>query len=158
MARVSYGWIRGFTGRAAWILVVTGSLALSGCVGSETLMPPRNVSRAQPAPVEPSYAAGVAPPAVGMQAPGPLAGSTTIGTGLVKVALILPMSAPGQGGGVAQSMRNAAEMAVSEFQGQDITLLVKDDNGTPEGARAAAQQALSEGAELIIGPLFSGSV
>jgi ABC-type branched-subunit amino acid transport system substrate-binding protein len=160
MARVSYGWARGFSGRAAWALVVASSLALSGCVGSETRLSPRKVSRAQPAPVEPSYAAGVVPPAAAMQAPAPgaLAGSTTIGTGPVKVALILPMSAAGQGGGVAQSMRNAAEMALSEFQGQDITLLVKDDNGTPEGARSAAQQALAEGAELIIGPVFSGSV
>lgn len=158
MARVSYDWARGFPGHAAWALVLAGTLALSGCVGSETLLPLRKVSRTQPAPVEPSYAAGVTPPALPLQAPGPLAGSTTIGTGPVKVALILPMSAPGQGAGVAQSMRYAAEMAVSEFQGQDITVLVKDDNGTPEGARAAAQQAIAEGAELIIGPVFSASV
>ncbi|MCP6133971.1 ABC transporter substrate-binding protein, partial [Klebsiella pneumoniae] len=36
--------------------------------------------------------------------------------------------------------------------------LVKDDRGTPEGAQAAVQQALSEGAELIIGPLFAPSM
>ena len=29
-------------------------------------------------------------------------------------------------------MRNAAELALGEFQGADITVLVKDDNGTPE--------------------------
>ena len=39
-----------------------------------------------------------------------------------------------------------------------IQLLVKDDRGTPEGAREAAQQAIAEGAELIIGPLFAASV
>ncbi|MBJ6126397.1 penicillin-binding protein activator [Microvirga splendida] len=159
MARVSIGKAKVCAGRAAWALVVAGSLALSGCVGSETLLPPRNVSRAQPAPVEPAYAAGAAPQAAPMQAasPGALGGST-IGTGPIKVALILPMSAAGQGAVVAQSMRNAAEMAVGEFQGSDITLLVKDDRGTPEGAQAAAQQALAEGAELIVGPLFAGSV
>ncbi|MGF9760675.1 penicillin-binding protein activator [Microvirga sp. 0TCS3.31] len=159
MARVSYGWARGSLSHSGRALVLAGSLALSGCVGSATLMPPGKVSRAQPAPVEPSYVAGVTPSALPMQAPAPgsLAGST-IGTGPVKVALILPMSAAGQGSGVAQSMRNAAEMAVSEFQGSDITLLIKDDSGTPEGARSVAQQALAEGAELIIGPVFSGSV
>jgi ABC-type branched-subunit amino acid transport system substrate-binding protein len=83
---------------------------------------------------------------------------TTIGNGPVKVALILPMTGAGQGAVVAQSMRNAAELALGEFQGSDLTLLVKDDNGTPEGAQVAAQQALAEGAELIIGPLFAGSV
>jgi len=87
-----------------------------------------------------------------------LGGSTNIGNGPVKVALILPMSGAGQGAVVAQSMRNAAEMALGEMQGAGITVLVKDDRGTPEGAQAAAQQALAEGAELIIGPLFAGSV
>lgn len=160
MARVSNGAARGLAGRAAWVFAVAGSLVLSGCVGSGSLSPPRKVSRQQPAPVEPAYAAGVAPPGSPMQdAPlgSPMAG-TTIGTGPVKVALILPMTGAGQGAVVAQSMRNAAELALSEFQGSDITVLVKDDNGTPEGAQNAAQQALAEGAELIIGPLFAGSV
>jgi ABC-type branched-subunit amino acid transport system substrate-binding protein len=37
-------------------------------------------------------------------------------------------------------------------------LLVKDDGGTPQGAQAAAQQAIGEGAEIIIGPLFAEAV
>ena len=49
-------------------------------------------------------------------------------------------------------------MALAEFPNADLTLLVKDDRGTPDGARAAAQEALSEGAELIVGPLFAPSV
>lgn len=160
MAHVWFGRTSGFPGRRAWVIVLAGSLALSGCVGSESLWPPRKVSRPQPPPVEPAYAAGVAPPGVPMPdtPPGQLGGGTTIGTGPVKIGLILPMSAAGQGALVAQSMRNAAEMALGEFQSSDITLLVKDDRGTPEGAQAAAQQALSEGAELMIGPLFAGSV
>jgi ABC-type branched-subunit amino acid transport system substrate-binding protein len=39
-----------------------------------------------------------------------------------------------------------------------VQLLVKDDGGTPQGAQAAAQQAMSEGAEIIVGPLFAQSV
>lgn len=85
-------------------------------------------------------------------------GGTTIGSGPVKVALILPFTGPGQSAIVAQSMRNAADLALSEFQSTDITLLVKDDRGSPEGAQEAAGQALAEGAELIIGPLFASSV
>jgi ABC-type branched-subunit amino acid transport system substrate-binding protein len=49
-------------------------------------------------------------------------------------------------------------MAVAEFNNPDLSIIVKDDRGTPEGAREAAQQAVAEGAELIIGPLFAGSV
>ncbi|WP_248308396.1 penicillin-binding protein activator [Bosea sp. 124] len=82
----------------------------------------------------------------------------TIGTGKVKVGLILPLTAEGQGAVVGNSLRNAAEMALAEFPNADLTLLVKDDRGTPEGAQAAAQEALREGAELIIGPLFAPSV
>lgn len=82
----------------------------------------------------------------------------TIGTGKVKAALILPLGAEGQGGMVGNAMRNAAEMALAEFPNADLTLLVKDDRGTAEGARAAAQQAIAEGAELVIGPLFAPAV
>lgn len=90
--------------------------------------------------------------------PAPSVPGTTIGTGNVKVALILPLSAGGQAGAAAVSLRNAAELAMSEFSQPDIQLLVKDDRGTPEGARAATQAAISEGAELILGPLFADAV
>lgn len=81
-----------------------------------------------------------------------------IGGGQVRVGLILPLSAPGNAGIAAQSMKNAAEMALAEFKEPNVVLLVKDDTGTPQGAQLAAQQALDEGAEIIIGPLFAQSV
>jgi branched-chain amino acid transport system substrate-binding protein len=81
-----------------------------------------------------------------------------IGTGAVKVALILPMSAGGNAGTVALSMKNAAEMALAEFNSPNIQILLKDDGGSSGGAQQAAQQALAEGAEIIIGPLFAHSV
>jgi len=83
---------------------------------------------------------------------------TQIGTGQVRVALILPLSAPGNAGVAAQSMKNAAEMALAEFKNPNIQLLVKDDAGNPQNAQAAAQQAIGEGAEIILGPLFAQSV
>jgi branched-chain amino acid transport system substrate-binding protein len=85
-------------------------------------------------------------------------GSGAIGTGTVRVALILPFSAPGNAGVAAVSMRNAADLALAEFSSPDLQILVKDDGGTAQGARAAAQQALDEGAEIILGPLFAMSV
>ncbi len=81
-----------------------------------------------------------------------------IGTGQVKVGLILPLSASGNAAVAAQSMRNAAEMALAEFNSPDIQLLVKDDGGSAQGAQVAAQQALDEGAEIILGPLFALTV
>lgn len=90
--------------------------------------------------------------------PGAAAQPAAIGSGSVRVALILPLSAGGNAGAVAQSMKNAAEMALAEFNAPDVQLLVKDDGGSAGGAQQAAQQALAENAEIIIGPLFAHSV
>src|SRR5882724_5967512 len=81
-----------------------------------------------------------------------------VGSGQVKVGLILPLSASGNAGVAAQSMKSAAEMALSEFLNPNIQLLIKDDAGSPQGAQQGAQQALDEGAEIILGPLFAQSV
>jgi ABC-type branched-subunit amino acid transport system substrate-binding protein len=85
-----------------------------------------------------------------------------IGTGAVKVALILPLSS--EAGRIpAESLRNAAELAMADFSGgqpgaDKIQILVKDDKGTPDGARIATQEALSAGADIILGPLFAPNV
>lgn len=86
------------------------------------------------------------------------AANAAIGEGQVRVALILPLSGQGNASVAGQSMKNAAEMALAEFKSPNIQLLVKDDGGTVQGAQAGAQQAISEGAEIIIGPLFAQSV
>jgi ABC-type branched-subunit amino acid transport system substrate-binding protein len=88
----------------------------------------------------------------------PAAGPAVAGSGQNKVGLILPLSASGNAGVAAQSMKNAAEMALAEFQNPNIQILVKDDGGSPQGAAQGAQQALEEGAEIILGPLFALSV
>src|SRR6478736_1532044 len=94
----------------------------------------------------------------GSQDAGPQQQPLAVGNGQVKVGLILPLSASGNAGVAAQSMKNAAEMALAEFQNPNVQLLIKDDGGSPQGAQQGAQQALAEGAEIILGPLFAGSV
>jgi len=81
-----------------------------------------------------------------------------LGTGTVRVALLLPISATGNAGTIANDMKNAASLALQEFQNANLQILVKDTQGTANGARAATAEALSQGAELIIGPLFAESV
>ena len=95
-----------------------------------------------------------APPAA---APEPAA-QNEIGAGQIKVGLLLPLTAAGNAGLAGQSMRNAAELALAEFNNPNIQLLVKDDGGSAQGAQQAVQQALDEGAEIILGPLFAQSV
>jgi branched-chain amino acid transport system substrate-binding protein len=76
----------------------------------------------------------------------------------VKIALIVPMTAAGHSGLIGNSLKQAAELALFERDNPNLQLVVKDDKGTPEGAKAAAQEAIKSGATLILGPLFAKSV
>ena len=93
------------------------------------------------------------PPAPAMPQP-----SNVLGAGAVKIGLILPLGASGNAALAAQSLKNAADLAIAEFTGANIQLIVKDDAGTGPGAQTAAQQALDEGAKAVIGPLFAHTV
>jgi len=75
-----------------------------------------------------------------------------------KVALLLPLTAPGETKRIAQAMKQAAELALTDTGGSGITLLTKDSGGSAGTAQAAAQAALNEGAELILGPLLAPEV
>jgi len=123
-------------------LVVAAALALSAC-GSD--------GGPDEATLDPTQ--GVPTPKVESKPLGEV-----VGQGSVKVALVLPASASGNAGLAAQSMRNAAELALSEFNTPDIQLVVKDDGGSAQGAQAAVQAATDDGAKLVIGPLFAHSV
>lgn len=76
----------------------------------------------------------------------------------VKIAMLLPLGGFGPAAGTAKAMKQAGEMALFELNNPLIELSVKDDGASPEGARAAAEQAIKDGAEIIIGPLLSKSV
>src|SRR5690348_610850 len=119
------------------ILAVLSSLALSACGGNSASDVFANLSSSPQPPAQPASA---------------------IGAGRIKVGLILPLSGAGNAGVAAQSMRNAAEMALAEYNNPDLQLLLKDDGGSASGAQQAAQQALDEGAEIILGPLFALTV
>jgi ABC-type branched-subunit amino acid transport system substrate-binding protein len=82
----------------------------------------------------------------------------TIGSGPVRVGLILPLTQGSGPSAVGVSLRNAAQLAVDESGSNEITVMTLDDHSTPEGAAQAAQSALGAGAEIIVGPLFSSSV
>jgi len=75
-----------------------------------------------------------------------------------KVALLLPLSAPGKTASIASAMKKAAELALFEAGKSSITLITKDTHGNKAGAAAAAQAAIAEGAEIILGPLLGSEV
>ena len=139
----------GATRRTA-VGLMLGAPLLSACAGvQQSLSQFSNpFSSSQPEPARGEYDMPAGPP----QLP------QAVGKGQVRVGLILPLSASGNAGVAAQSMKNAAEMALAEFQNPNVQLLIKDDGGSAQGAQQGTQQALDEGAEIILGPLFALSV
>lgn len=101
---------------------------------------------------------GAQRPAPALQTPGIAPQGEVLGSGATRVALLLPLTATGNAGQVGPSFRNAADLAVAALGGSDISVIVKDTGGTPQGASAAASQALSEGAQMILGPIFAAEV
>jgi ABC-type branched-subunit amino acid transport system substrate-binding protein len=102
-----------------------------------------------------ALAAACGAPGGGGGGPGP---GITSSAGTVKVALLLPLTASGSTPAVAKALKQAAELALFDFDNPNVTLVPKDTKGTPEGARLAAESAMQDRAELIIGPLFAQEV
>jgi ABC-type branched-subunit amino acid transport system substrate-binding protein len=90
--------------------------------------------------------------------PSPTDGTPADKRASVKVALLVPLTAQGHPGLIGKSLKQAAELALFERDSPNLQLIVKDDKGTPEGAKAAADEAIRSGASLILGPLFAKSV
>ncbi len=77
----------------------------------------------------------------------------------IRVAMLLPLSAPTKDAqDVAQALLDAAQLAIFDASNPSLLLIPKDTQGSDAGAKAAARQAIDEGAEIILGPLFSSSV
>jgi ABC-type branched-subunit amino acid transport system substrate-binding protein len=122
---------------------------LAGCIATESgrHKPVPQAERVPPADLPAAPDAPAATLAAGVQ---------RIGSGSVKVALVVPLTGPGAA--VGNALRNAAQLAYDEAQQPDLTILVEDDRGSPEGARDATQEALRQGAEIVLGPLFAANV
>ncbi len=75
----------------------------------------------------------------------------------VRIAMLLPISGFGPTAAIAKGMKQAGEMALFELDNPNVQLVVKDDKGSPEGAEAAAVEAIGEGVEIIVGPLTAAA-
>ncbi|WP_018001277.1 penicillin-binding protein activator [Paracoccus sp. N5] len=93
---------------------------------------------------------------VGTGASGPQTGQAIDPSQPVPVALLVP------GGNadldwLARSLTNSARMAAADARGATIDLRVYNAGSEPGAAVASANQAVSEGAKIILGPLFADS-
>jgi len=111
---------------------------------TETVAVPTVESAPAPAATE------AAEPALRVDAvPGAGAPSRTRGSNAPRVALLLPLS--GANAGVGQALLDAATQAVFDLADDDFVLLVRDTAGTPQGAQLAAEWALEQQAQLVVG-------
>ena len=78
--------------------------------------------------------------------------------GAVKIGAVLPLTQNGAVSQAGTALRNAITLAVNDIGGNQVTLLVEDDQSTPEGAQQAAQKLIAGGAEIILGPLYAATV
>ena len=74
----------------------------------------------------------------------------------VRIALLLPLS--GSDADIGRDLLDAAQLALFDASPENFELTPRDTKGTPEGARDAAESAMQNGAQIILGPLFSSSV
>ncbi|KPD13950.1 penicillin-binding protein activator [Phaeobacter sp. 11ANDIMAR09] len=86
-----------------------------------------------------------------------IGGGPTINTSKpVPVALLVPRGSAQSGDAVlAQSLENAARLAIADLQGVQIDLRIYDTAGDPTRAAAAATEAVNAGARIILGPVYA---
>ena len=119
-------------------VIIAGALILSGCQSvvprrtGPVAPPPPRVVQVQPQRVEPGIPTDVA---------------------RHRVALLVPLT--GTNAGVGQSLANATQMALLDTKNERVRITTYDTNG---GAAAAAQRALADGNQLILGPLLADDV
>ena len=82
--------------------------------------------------------------------------SVSPGSGSVQVALLVP-GGSGQASDelLARSLQNAARMAIGDLAGVKIDLRVYNTAGQPAQAKAMAEKAVEEGAQVILGPVYA---
>jgi branched-chain amino acid transport system substrate-binding protein len=130
---------------------IAGLLAIAGCVAPQKVPAPPPLTEAPKGPVAANPLDGDQPGY--LRLPGLPDGTP------VRVGIILPFgssSAPTRA--LAQSMMKAAALALFDAGNRSILLITADEGNGGAGAASAAQQLLTQGAEIIVGPLFGPSV
>lgn len=73
-----------------------------------------------------------------------------------QIGVLLPLS--GEFSKQGNGLKNATMLALDDINDNRLILRYYDTKGTPEGASVAVENALNQGAQLIIGPMLSSSV
>ncbi len=76
-------------------------------------------------------------------------------SGPARVALLVPGGGNSDRQTLARNLENAARMARADLQGVEMDLRVYQTGGEPQRAASEASRAISDGAQIILGPLFA---
>ena len=143
--------------RAAAFVIALPLLAACGSLGfgNKPAPAPRPVVQAPQIPVQPRPAPSnnVTRDPANYYTPSQFAGRN-----LIRVAILLPFNSPRADiRELSGALYNAAQLALFEFGNADILLMPKATGSAP-AARQAAVEAISQGADLVLGPLFAEEV
>lgn len=130
----------GRQGHYSWTWAIAFAVMVSGCQSkgsvSDALDPAAIAAPGAPA------AGAVASPA-----------TQSLGTGPTKVAMLLPLSAPGTAGENGRKMLDATKLAMSDLGNALLTVTVEDTKGDSAHASELAVKAITGGAKIVIGPV-----
>ncbi|SOB79575.1 amino acid/amide ABC transporter substrate-binding protein, HAAT family [Sphingomonas guangdongensis] len=118
------------------------TFAVAALVSACSTVVPRGPAPPPPAPTAPRPTA-----------PHPVQSGIPEDTERHRVALLVPIT--GTNGAVGRSLANATQLALLDTRSERVRITTYD---TAPGAAAAAQRAIAEGAQLILGPLLAEDV
>lgn len=160
-----------FAALKPFLALFISATLLSACA---TTTPPNRQGQTYPGNYPPPVVAGPGPNIPQQPNPEPKGTEPTIrdtsrkggltpafmdGKTLKRVAILLPFSARSSRlREEASSMLHAAELALFAREEDDVLLMAYDSAGTKDGATIAAQKAVANGADIILGPILASSV
>lgn len=146
--------------------LVLASLLMAAACATAPTRPPVSIGSGQPR-VDPVTGEAIGPSAETtdealnkfVRGDGGLTPGFMAGKEVKRAAVLLPFSHPNaQVRAEAEAMLAGIELALFENGGTDFLLLPKDTAGRSSTAEARADEALDEGADIILGPLFGTEV
>jgi ABC-type branched-subunit amino acid transport system substrate-binding protein len=146
--------------------LLLASLLLATACASAPTRPPVSIGSGQPRvdPVTGERLPDTAPvdealPEEYVRGDGGLTPAFMIGRDVKRAAVLLPFSHPNASvRSEAESMLAGVELALFENGGTDFLIMPMDTAGRASTAEARADEALKEGADIILGPLFAANV
>ena len=161
--------IRSAAKRAAALL---GISLLTACAGQDVASPPPGAQRSQAESTAPDLQAQAVAEGPVLSPYQLIPGLTNEGTvavvdraalpaqtdasGLMRVGLLVPLTGPSAP--IGQALLNAAQISLFDVSDERFVLQIYDTQGVPDGAQEAAALAISQGVQLLLGPLFSAEV